>query len=198
MHHFIRPLLIAAVTAGAALTLTAAPTTQPAAPQAKPASRPATQPTVQVGKPAPAFTLHNQADKPVKLSDLKGQWVVLYFYPKDFTSGCTTEACEFRDGIEQFKGVKAVIVGVSPDTAESHQKFIDQYKLPFTLLADPDHKVMTEYGAYVPGKDGKPGKIVRSTVLINPEGVVVYQWSPVKPAGHAAEVKKKLDESRGA
>lgn len=155
-------------------------------------------PHIQVGQTAPEFTLPNQDDKPVKLSDYRGQWVVLYFYPKDFTSGCTTEACSFRDGIESFEKVKATVLGVSPDQPAQHRKFIKAYHLPFTLLSDPSMKVMLRYGGAVRAKkDGKVhNRVVRSTVLIDPEGKIAWHWPHVKPAGHAEEVAKKLAELR--
>ncbi|MBI1367657.1 MAG: redoxin domain-containing protein [Planctomycetes bacterium] len=143
---------------------------------------------IKVGEKAPAFTLPNQDDKETSLSDYAGKWVVLYFYPKDDTPGCTTEACGFTDGIKDLEGLKAVVLGCSPDSPESHRKFIEKYKLKFTLLSDPDRKVMEPYGGSV------SGHTVRSTVLINPDGVVAYHWPKVNPKGHMEEVKAKLEE----
>ena len=148
-----------------------------------------------VGKPAPPFKLKNQDEKLVSNGELKGEWVVLYFYPKDDTPGCTVEACEFRDGIEALKGLHAKVVGVSPDSPESHRKFIEKYKLPFTLLCDPSKEMMTTYQAFGPvERDGKTtGRVIRSTVIIDPKGNVAKHYPKVTPKGHAAEIKKDLE-----
>ena len=161
-----------------------------------PASTTAADGSVKVGKAAPGFTVKNQADKDTSLSDFKGQWVVLYFYPKDDTPGCTAEACEFTESIADFKEMNATIIGVSADSVESHQKFIKKYDLKITLRSDPKREVMKAYGAYVETeKDGKKtGKVVRSTVIINPEGVVAFHYPTVNPRGHAKEVKAKVEE----
>src|ERR1700749_819519 len=131
---------------------------------------------LEPGSTAPAFTLTDQDDETVKLGDYKGQWVVLYFYPKDNTPGCTTEACDFTDGIKDFEKLDAVVLGCSADAPESHQKFIAKYKLKVTLLSDTDHGVMEAYGAW--GEKNLYGKtvvgIIRSTVIIDPEGRVAY------------------------
>lgn len=152
------------------------------------------QPKIQVGEPAPAFTLPNQDGEPVSLSDYRGQWLVLYFYPKDFTPGCTTEACSFRDSIKMFEDMNTPVLGVSPDSPATHRKFIKKYNLPFTLLSDPQMRVMLRYGGAVKVKqNGETHKrVVRSTVLINPEGEIAYHWEHVKPLGHAKRVAKKL------
>ena len=151
---------------------------------------------LEAGAKAPAFTLKNQDDQPVALKDLAGQWVVLYFYPKDDTPGCTTEACEFTSSLKQFEKIGAVVLGVSADDAASHRKFIDKYKLRFSLLSDPDHKVMAKYGAY--GSKMMYGKevvgVIRSTFLIDPKGKIAHAWSKVKAAGHAEKVAEKLAE----
>ena len=104
--------------------------------------------TIKIGATAPPFTLPDQDGKQVKLSDLTGKWVVLYFYPKDDTPGCTTEACEFTDGIKAFEKLDAVVLGCSPDTPESHRKFIAKHGLEVALLSDADHAVMKTYGAW--------------------------------------------------
>ena len=152
-----------------------------------------------VGKKAPAFTLKDELGNTVKLSDFSGQWVVLYFYPKDDTPGCTTEACEFTKGLSAFEKLDAVVLGCSPDTPEKHQKFIDKYKLKIKLLSDPDHKVMEKYGAW--GEKNMYGKVtlgvIRSTALIDPEGRVAHHWAKVKAAGHADYVRGKLAELSG-
>ena len=151
---------------------------------------------ITVGKKAPAFTLPDQNGDEIKLGDLSGQWVVLYFYPKDDTPGCTKEACEFTEGLEAFEGMNARVLGCSPDTPDKHQKFIDKYGLKLTLLSDPDKKVMTTYGAF--GEKKSYGKtvqgVIRSTVLIDPQGKVAHHWPNVKAAGHADEVRQKLQE----
>ena len=153
---------------------------------------------IEVGKPAPAFTLVNQHDKQVKLSEYAGKWVVLYFYPKDDTPGCTTEACEFTDGIERFQGLEATVLGCSADSPESHRKFIAKFSLKLTLLSDPDHKVMERYGAWAEKTSyGRTSMgVIRSTVLIDPKGKVAHHWPNVKAAGHAQEVREKLAELR--
>lgn len=152
-----------------------------------------------VGKKAPAFTLKDEQGNNVKLSDYAGQWVVLYFYPKDDTPGCTTEACEFTKGLAAFEKLDAVVLGCSPDAPEKHQKFIEKYKLKIKLLSDPDHKVMQKYGAW--GEKNMYGKItlgvIRSTALIDPDGKVAHHWVKVKAAGHADAVRASLAEFAG-
>jgi thioredoxin-dependent peroxiredoxin len=149
------------------------------------------------GKAAPAFTLSDSKGNRVSLKDFKGQNVILYFYPKDDTPGCTKEACSFRDLGKKIAKHDTVILGVSPDGAESHQKFSTKYKLPFTLLSDPDKKVMKEYGAYGPktmyGK--KTTGVIRSTVWIGPDGKVKKHWRKVaKAEDHPAHVLEALQE----
>jgi peroxiredoxin Q/BCP len=167
---------------------------------ADPVNAQTTQPTTQpaaivAGQPAPAFTLSDQNDKAVSLSDYRGRWVVLYFYPKDDTPGCTTEACEFTEGIEAFQGLKAAVLGVSADTPQSHREFIEKHKLKLTLLCDTKRQVMTAYGAWQPTEPGSTtGKMVRSTVLIGPDGNVAFHWPTVSPKGHAEAVKQKIEE----
>ncbi len=152
------------------------------------------------GKKAPAFTLPDQDGKKVALKDLAGQWVVLYFYPKDDTPGCTTEACEFTEGIEAFRDLDAVVLGCSPDSPESHRKFIEKYGLKVSLLSDEKKTVMEKYGAW--GEKTMYGKkvvgVLRSTVLIDPQGKVARVWPNVKAAGHAAKVKEALQEFQTA
>ena len=152
--------------------------------------------TLSIGKKAPAFTLHDEKGASVKLSDFAGRWVVLYFYPKDDTPGCTVEACEFTSGILGFAKLDAVVLGCSADSPEKHVKFIAKHGLKIKLLSDPEHKVIEKYGAW--GEKKLYGKtnmgIIRSTVLIDPEGKVAHHWAKVKAAGHAAEVRTKLAE----
>jgi peroxiredoxin Q/BCP len=143
------------------------------------------------GKKAPAFTLQGNDGKTHSLGDYKGKTVVLYFYPKDDTPGCTKEACGFRDSNAVFKKSGVVVLGVSKDGVESHNKFAGKYKLPFTLLSDPKTEVMKKYGAF--GKKmmyGKPVQgTIRSTVVIGPKGDVVKHWATVKRAeNHPEEV----------
>jgi peroxiredoxin Q/BCP len=150
----------------------------------------------KISRKAPAFSLSNQNEQPVKLQELTGQWVVVYFYPKDNTPGCTTEACEFTDSITQFENLRAMVIGISPDSAKSHQKFIAKNNLKVTLLSDVDKKVMKKYGAWgIKKMYGQEVEgVIRSTFLIDPEGNIAYAWANVKAAGHAEKVKEKLTE----
>jgi len=147
---------------------------------------------------APEFTLLNEKDEQVSLSDFKGKKVVLYFYPKDMTPGCTTEACDFRDQYKNFSELNAVILGVSPDTAAKHTKFIDKYGLPFSLLVDEDHAVAEKYGVWVLKKMyGREFMgIERSTFIINEEGTVIKEWRKVKVKDHIEEVLTFLREGK--
>jgi len=150
---------------------------------------------IEEGKPAPAFRLSDTDGNPVALKDFKGRSVVLYFYPRDDTPGCTKEACGFRDLWADIEKAGAVVLGVSPDDGASHRKFVDKYALPFTLLSDPDRKVMEAYGAW--GEKNMYGKktlgVIRSTVLIGPDGKVVKHWKRVSGAEtHPAKVLEAL------
>ena len=149
---------------------------------------------IEVGHKAPAFKLQDQDGTTVSLSDLKGQWVVLYFYPKDDTPGCTTEACEFTDGLAEFEGLDAVVIGCSPDSPEKHREFITKYDLGVRLVSDPVHKVMEAYGAW--GEKNMYGRVtvgvIRSTVIIDAEGRIAHQWKRVKSKGHAEKVRERL------
>ena len=153
-----------------------------------------TRSVIQEGQQAPAFELVSDTGERVKLSDLRGSPVVLYFYPKDDTPGCTTEALEFRDEYARFRQAGAVVLGVSPDDEASHVRFKEKHSLPFTLLADPDHKVAEDYGVWVErtmyGK--KRMGIKRSTFVIDAEGNVARAMYGVKPEGHADEVLEAL------
>jgi peroxiredoxin Q/BCP len=155
---------------------------------------------IETGKRAPAFTLPDQDGKKVQLTKLKGSWVVLYFYPRDDTPGCTVEACDFTAGIKGFEKLDAVVLGCSPDSAESHRKFIAKHKLKVDLLSDPDHAVMEKYGAW--GEKTLYGRksmgVLRSTVLIDPAGKVAHHWPKVRAKGHAAQVAEKLKELAAA
>ena len=151
---------------------------------------------LEAGSKAPDFTLLTHDGTKLKLSSLKGTPVVLYFYPKDDTPGCTKEACGFRDAKAKLAKQGAVVLGVSPDTPASHEKFRAKYKLPFTLLCDPDHTVAEKYGAWreknMYGK--KSMGIARSTFIIDAAGKVAKVFKAVKPDGHAEQVLAALAE----
>ena len=147
------------------------------------------------GSTAPAFTTKDAAGRTVKLKDFKGQKVVLYFYPKDDTPGCTKEACSFRDDFATFKKRGINVLGVSPDSEASHKKFADKFKLPFTLLSDPDHAIAEAYGTY--GEKKFMGRtymgILRTTFLIDEKGKIKKVFEKVKPNEHAREVLNAFD-----
>lgn len=149
-----------------------------------------------VGKQAPAFTLNNQQGEAVSLGDFKGKYVVLYFYPKDSTPGCTTQACDFRDSIEDFTALNAVILGVSPDSEASHQKFIAKHELPFDLLVDEEKEAAEAYDVWKLKKNfGREYMgIERSTFLIDPEGKVVKEWRKVRVKDHIEDALTTLKE----
>ena len=151
---------------------------------------------VQEGKKAPAFTLKDSDGNKIALSDFHGQNVIVYFYPKDDTPGCTKEACAFRDLWKKIKKHNAIILGISPDGEASHQKFAKKYKLPFTLLIDENKKVMTRYGAF--GEKVMYGKkttgVIRSSVWIGPNGKVKKHWARVSNAAlHPGKVLEALE-----
>ncbi len=145
---------------------------------------------------APAFALKNQDDKEVKIEDFRGKWVVLYFYPKDNTSGCTLEAKDFTCMVGEFEKLDAVILGVSPDSISSHQKFIAKQELNLDLLSDPDKVVLEAYGAWRMKKNyGREYMgVVRSTFLIDPKGIIRQVWDNVRAKGHAEKVLQTLKE----
>jgi thioredoxin-dependent peroxiredoxin len=149
---------------------------------------------VEEGQPAPTFTLPSDAGEEVSLASLKGKPVVLYFYPKDDTPGCTTQACGIRDAWGAFERAGAVVLGVSPDDQESHQKFKQKFDLPFTLLADTDHEVADAYGVW--GEKTYAGKtymgVLRSTFVIDGDGNVARIFRDVKPAEHTEQVLEAL------
>lgn len=144
---------------------------------------------------APDFELPDSEGNIHKLSDYRGKPVVLYFYPKDDTSGCTTEACEFRDDYDVYKKAGVEILGISPDSSKSHAKFQNKYDLPFTLLADEDHKVLEKYGVW--GKKKMYGReyfgVLRTTFLISSSGKILKVFENVKPKGHSSEVLSALN-----
>lgn len=146
--------------------------------------------SLAVGESAPDFALTNQKGDTVRLSDYRGQWVVLYFYPKDDTPGCTTEACSFRDNINRLIQRQAVILGVSLDDSASHQAFAEKHQLPFNLLSDPDGKVAEQYGSLGDYFLFKLAK--RHSFIINPNGKIVRIYRDVDPEAHVAIVLKDL------
>jgi peroxiredoxin Q/BCP len=154
---------------------------------------------LESGDPAPPFTLPDMSGKQVSLEDFAGKDVILYFYPKDDTPGCTKEACGFRDAWTDLQDLGVVVLGVSGDDAASHTRFAAKYRLPFTLLSDPDHRVMTAYGAYGPKTmyGRKVVGVIRSTVWIGPDGRIRRRWARVANAAkHPDKVLAALREGR--
>ncbi len=151
---------------------------------------------IEIGKKAVQFCLPNQDEVEICLRDLKGKWVVLYFYPKDNTPGCSKEACDFTDNLKDFENLNAVVLGVSPDSPKRHRNFIAKKNLKIPLLSDEDKKILSEYGVWQLKKMfGKEYMgIVRTTYLINPEGEIAYRWDKVKVKEHVQKVKEKLEE----
>ncbi len=151
---------------------------------------------MEINKTAPDFTLPDQDGNKHKLSDYKGQWVLVYFYPKDNTPGCTTEACALRDNFPAFKKLKIQVFGISADSGKSHKKFVDKYQLPFTLLADEDKKTAKKYGVWEEKSmfGVKYMGILRNSYLINPDGKIAKIYEKVKPSAHAEEVLKDIKE----
>jgi peroxiredoxin Q/BCP len=149
-----------------------------------------------VGEAAPAFAAKDQDGKQVSSAELEGKWVVLYFYPRDDTPGCTKEACNFRDNHAALQAKGAVVLGVSGDDEKSHAKFAEKFSLPFSLLADTDHSIARAYGAWGLKKNyGREYEgIIRSTVLIDPAGKVAKTWPNVKPDEHGAQVLQWMEE----
>jgi peroxiredoxin Q/BCP len=150
---------------------------------------------IEEGQPAPDFELQSDSGETVSLAALRGRPVVLYFYPKDDTPGCTTQACGIRDVYGEFERAGAVVLGVSPDDERSHVKFKEKYELPFTLLADTDHAVADEYGVW--GEKKYAGRnyvgVIRSTFVIDADGTIKKVMRDVKPATHADEVLEALE-----
>jgi len=149
---------------------------------------------VEIGQKAPEFCLPNQDDVEICLRDLQGKWVVLYFYPKDNTPGCTTEACEFTEAAPDFSSLDAVILGVSPDSTKKHRNFIEKKDLGITLLSDESTQMMQEWGVWQLKKNyGREYMgVVRSTFIIDPDGIVRAKWEKVRVKGHVEAVKEKL------
>jgi len=154
---------------------------------------------VEVGRAAPAFNLPDQHDKKHRLSEYRGKWVVLYFYPKDNTSGCTDETCQFRDDLPRFKRAKAVLFGISPDSVASHAKFADKLGLSFDLLSDDESSICLKYGVWQQKSmyGRKYMGVVRTTFLIDPKGKVAHRWDKVKVKGHAEDVLATLKQLSG-
>lgn len=153
--------------------------------------------TVEIGIQAPDFELEASNGETIKLSNYKGKNVVLYFYPKDMTPGCTTQACDFRDQSQLFHELDAVILGVSTDPVNRHQKFVEKYGLPFLLLADTDHEVAETYGVWKLKKNfGKEYMgIERSTFIINKEGKLVKEWRKIQVKGHVEDALTYIREN---
>ena len=153
--------------------------------------------TVEVGQTAPDFTLPASNCDSVSLADYRGKYVVLYFYPKDMTPGCTTQACDFRDQYEKFSELDAVILGVSPDSVDRHNKFIEKHELPFLLLADEDHQVAETYDVWKLKKNfGKEYEgIERSTFIIDKEGNLVKEFRKVKVKDHVEEALQYIENN---
>ena len=153
---------------------------------------------LQIKDEAPLFSLPNQDNAEISLLNFRGSYVVLYFYPKDKTPGCTTEACDFRDSMESLNALGAVVLGVSPDSTKSHQSFINKESLNFTLLSDTNKEVLKMYGAFgVKKLYGKEYEgVIRSTFLIDPQGKIAHIWKNVKVKGHIEEVREKLEALR--
>ncbi len=150
---------------------------------------------IEIGEKAPEFCLPNQDEVEICLRDLKGKWVVLYFYPKDNTPGCTTEACDFTQNLPSFEELDAVVLGVSPDSPKKHRNFIEKKGLKITLLSDEEKKVLEEYGVWQLKKmcGREYMGVVRTTYLIDPEGKVAQRWDKVKVKGHVEKVKEELE-----
>ncbi|WP_211748401.1 thioredoxin-dependent thiol peroxidase [Paenibacillus sp. Marseille-Q4541] len=151
---------------------------------------------IQIGSKAPDFVLHATGGEEIKLSDFRGKRVVLYFYPKDMTSSCTAEACQFRDEHATFEDLNTVILGVSTDSLKQHEKFIAKYELPFLLLSDEEHKVAELYDVWQLKKmyGREYMGIVRSTFVIDEEGILVKEWRKVKVKGHIEEALEYIKQ----
>lgn len=151
---------------------------------------------LETGKKAPAFTGVIQDGTKISLKDLTGKWVVLYFYPKDNTSGCTKEACDFTENMERITSLDAVVIGVSPDSEKSHTNFINKHNLNFNLIADKEKVILNKYDAM--GEKKMYGRtymgVIRSTYIIDPKGKIKHVFSPVKVKGHVDAVIEKLKE----
>ena len=154
---------------------------------------------LEIGDTIPAFCLPNQDEEEICFRDIKGRWAVIYFYPKDNTPGCTTEACDFTEALPDFTALEAIVLGVSPDSPKKHRNFIEKKGLKITLLADEDKALCKSFGMWQLKKfmGREYMGVVRSTFLIAPDGTLAYKWEKVKVKGHVDEVKEKLIELRG-
>ncbi|WP_294952394.1 thioredoxin-dependent thiol peroxidase [Sulfurovum sp.] len=151
---------------------------------------------LNIGDTVPDFCLPNQDEEEICLRDIKGRWIVLYFYPKDNTPGCTTEACDFTAALPDFEGLKAIVLGVSPDSPRKHRNFIEKKDLKITLLSDEEKELCQTFGVWQLKKNyGREYMgVVRSTFIIDPDGKIAAKWEKVKVKGHVDEVKVKLEE----
>ena len=149
---------------------------------------------IKAGDKAPEFCLSDQNNEKICLKDFKGKWLVLYFYPKDNTSGCTKEAVDFSEHLKDFKKMDAAIIGISPDSTQSHINFINKHDLKIVLLSDTEHKVLQKYGVWQKKKmyAREYYGVVRTTFLIDPNGRVVNKWEKVRVQGHVSDVKAAL------
>jgi peroxiredoxin Q/BCP len=154
---------------------------------------------LNVGDIVPDFCLPNQDEEEICLRDIKGKWIVLYFYPKDNTPGCTTEACDFTQAQPDFSKLDAIVLGVSPDSPKKHRNFIEKKDLGITLLSDEDKEVCNLFGVWQLKKmcGREYMGVVRSTFIIDPDGKIAYKWEKVRVKGHVEKVKEKLEELRG-
>ncbi|SCW76178.1 peroxiredoxin Q/BCP [Paenibacillus tianmuensis] len=155
-------------------------------------------PQLQPGQPVPDFTLTAGSGESVTLSQFRGKYVVLYFYPKDMTPTCTEESCQFRDYNGQFKALNSEVIGISPDDLKSHGKFAAKYELPFPLLSDPDHEVCELFGVWQLKKmyGREYMGVVRSTFVIDPQGKLVHEWRGVRIKGHVKQVLEAVKEAQ--
>ncbi len=151
---------------------------------------------LEIGDTIPPFCLPNQDEEEICFRDIKGRWAVIYFYPKDNTPGCTTEACDFTESLPDFNKLEAIILGVSPDSPKKHRNFIEKKNLKITLLADEDKSLCKSFGIWQLKKfmGREYMGVVRSTFLIAPDGTLAYKWEKVRVKNHVAEVKEKLQE----
>jgi len=154
---------------------------------------------LKIGDNVPDFCLPNQDEEEICLRDIKGRWIILYFYPKDNTPGCTTEACDFTAALPDFEGLDAIVLGVSPDSPKKHRNFIEKKALKITLLADEEKELCNIFGCWQLKKNyGREYMgVVRSTFIIGPDGKVAAAWEKVRVKGHVEEVKNKLEELQG-
>jgi thioredoxin-dependent peroxiredoxin len=194
----LRILLLAL--AGCAATSPGRGSQRASAPDARAMENAAAAASPAVGLAAPGFSALDQNRRTATLSEYGGRYVILYFYPKDDTPGCVCEATEFTDLLYRFHELEGDVVGVSPDSPESHKKFETKYGLQVRLLADPEHAIMREYGAWVDARigDARHGRVVRTTYILDPGGRIAWHWPEVIPSGHAARVNEKLAELRAA